>query len=49
MEGLILFVARVFEHNEDVDDMTSEAATCSFEYNEIFVSAASEAIGFSFQ
>lgn len=41
--GLILFVARVFEHNEE-DDVTGEE-TCSFEYNEIFVSAASEVIG----
>lgn len=40
--GLILFVARVFEHQEEGEGSTTE---CSFEYGEIFVSAASEVVG----
>jgi len=43
--GLILFVARVFEHNEEADDLNGDEETCDFEYNEIFVSAASEVVG----
>jgi hypothetical protein len=33
----------VFEHSDEGDDLSN--AACSFEYNEIFVSAASEVVG----
>lgn len=39
--GVILFVARVFEHDHNDD----EADVCSFDYQAIFISAASEVVG----
>lgn len=45
--GLILFVARLFEHTDEGDDAAGgeDGPVCSFEYDEIFVSAASEVAG----
>mmetsp|Transcript_5193 Transcript_5193/g.7975 ORF Transcript_5193/g.7975 Transcript_5193/m.7975 type:complete len:473 (+) Transcript_5193:68-1486(+) len=41
--GVILFVARLFQHEGDDDDNP----TCDFNYDEIFVSAVAEVVGVS--
>mmetsp|Transcript_26799 Transcript_26799/g.45206 ORF Transcript_26799/g.45206 Transcript_26799/m.45206 type:complete len:537 (-) Transcript_26799:373-1983(-) len=42
--GIILFITRIFDHTNDEDDDDGEDS-CDFEYQEIFVSAASELVG----
>lgn len=44
--GIILFVSRVFS-DENVDD-DDDNTKCSFAYQEIFISAASEVLGVAF-
>eukprot|EP00602_Paraphysomonas_sp_CaronLab_P008749 CAMPEP_0185036990 /NCGR_PEP_ID=MMETSP1103-20130426/30801_1 /TAXON_ID=36769 /ORGANISM="Paraphysomonas bandaiensis, Strain Caron Lab Isolate" /LENGTH=502 /DNA_ID=CAMNT_0027574779 /DNA_START=122 /DNA_END=1630 /DNA_ORIENTATION=+ len=43
--GTVLFITRRFDHNSEDDDGDDDDDTCAFNYQEIFVSAASEAIG----
>lgn len=42
--GVILYVARIFEHSSDDDDDNS-GPVCDFDYHEIFISAVAEVIG----
>lgn len=44
--GVVLFVTRIYDKDSgDDDDTDDDSDTCDFNYQEIFVSAASESVG----
>jgi hypothetical protein len=44
--GVVLFVTRIYDkHSGDDDSGDDDGDTCDFNYQEIFISAASESVG----